>query len=281
MSNTPYDLATPANTAPVTDVNRQINAGDRQVLPVVEEDLQVGKRQVERGGVRVYSHVTERPVEEQVSLHEEHVTVDRHAVNRPLTDADQAAFKEEIIEVREMAEEPVIAKEARVVEEVVVGKQATDRTETVRDTVRRTDVNVEQLDTAHTGRFNNFEGYENDFRNNFKTAYANRGLTYEQVSPAYEYGYDLSSDPRYRGRDWNSIEPDIQRDWETRQPGTWNNFKDAIRYSWDKVTGAERGGIKTGGYDLGGTPDTRGITEKVADAVTGDRIDDKTGKPVA
>jgi len=41
-----------------------------------------------------------------------------------------------------------------------------------------------------------------------------------------------------------------------------------------------RDGVQTGGQDVDGTPDTRGISEKVADAVTGDRIDDKTGKPV-
>jgi hypothetical protein len=39
-------------------------------------------------------------------------------------------------------------------------------------------------------------------------------------------------------------------------------------------------GIQTGGRAYDGTPDTRGITEKAADAFTGDRIDDKTGKPV-
>ena len=53
----------------------------------------------------------------------------------------------------------------------------------------------------------------------------------------------------------------------------------------DTVTGlgaheSRRDGIQTGGTDYDGTPDTRGVSEKVADAVTGDRIDDKTGKPV-
>jgi len=72
----------------------------------------------------------------------------------------------------------------------------------------------------------------------------------------------------------------VQRDWEARRPGTWDKFSNAIRYAWDKATGAERGGIKTGGQNIDGSPDTRGITEKVADTLTGDRIDDKTGKPV-
>ncbi len=279
----------PIPTTPTAQTNlnatparaQNVNATDQEVaLPVVEEELQVGKRQVQRGGVRVYTHLTETPVEENVQLREEHVTVDRHPVNRPVSEGELAAFQEGTIEVTETAEEPVIAKQARVVEEVVVGKEATQRTETVRDTVRRTDVEVEPLGGEHVSRTANYDAWANDFRNNFNTTYANRGMTYEQYEPAYRYGYDLAEDRRYSGQDWTTIEPQIQRDWETRQPGTWSNVRGAIRYAWDKATGAERGGIKTGGQDIDGTPDTRGITEKVADAVTGDRIDDKTGKPV-
>jgi len=121
-----------------------VNTGGEQVIPVVEEELSVGKRQVQRGGARVHTFVTETPVQEQVTLHEEHVTVDRRPVDRAVTGAD-TTFKEGVIEVTETAEVPVVAKEARVVEEVVVGKTATDRTETVQDTVRRTDVEVEEI----------------------------------------------------------------------------------------------------------------------------------------
>ena len=129
-------------TAPAT--TGTVKAGDEQVLQVVEEDLAVGKRQVQRGGARVHTYVTERPVEESVTLHEEHVTVERRPVDRAVTGAD-AAFREGSIEVTETAEVPVVAKTARVVEEVVVGKTATDRVETVSDTVRRTDVEVEEI----------------------------------------------------------------------------------------------------------------------------------------
>lgn len=136
-----FDTTTrPAATA--TDLR------DQAVIPVVEEELAVGKREVQRGGVRVYTHVTERPVEENVNLHEEHVTVDRRPVDRPVTGADVDNLRDQSFELRETAEEAVVSKDARVVEEVVVGKQATDRTETVRDSVRRTDVDVEELDGA-------------------------------------------------------------------------------------------------------------------------------------
>lgn len=123
---------------------RELNAASRTRIPVVEENLQVGKRTVERGGVRVYTRVVERPVEEQVSLREERARVERHAVDRPVTDADMAALREGTIEVRETVEEPVVQKVARVVEEVDVGKEVEERTETVRDTLRHTEVDVDE-----------------------------------------------------------------------------------------------------------------------------------------
>jgi uncharacterized protein (TIGR02271 family) len=118
-----------------------------QAIPVVEEELRVAKREVETGGVRVNTSMSERPVEARVDLREEHVRVERHRVDRPASGADlDAATRDGTIEVTETAEVAVVGKDARVVEEVVVGKEATERTETVRDTVRRTDVQVEQLD---------------------------------------------------------------------------------------------------------------------------------------
>jgi stress response protein YsnF len=113
-------------------------------IPVVEEHLQVGKREVQGGRVRVYTRVLERPVEASVNLREEHARVDRQAVDRPATEADLRAFKEGSMEIRERAEVPVVEKQARVVEEVRVGKQVEERTETVRDKVRKTEVQVEE-----------------------------------------------------------------------------------------------------------------------------------------
>jgi uncharacterized protein (TIGR02271 family) len=126
---------------------RTLGAGQTVAIPVTEEELQVGKREVEGGGVRVRTAVSERPAEGKVNLREERVTVERRPANRPATDADfdKAAVAVEATAKREVA---VAAKTARVVEEVVVGKAATERTETVRDTVRRTDVSVEKIEKA-------------------------------------------------------------------------------------------------------------------------------------
>ena len=116
-------------------------SGD-QVIPVAQEQLRVGKRDVSHGRVRIRSYVVETPVEEQVTLREERVAVERRPVDRALGDAEQA-FQERTIEAEERGEEAVVSKEARVVEEVVVRKDVEQRTETVSDTVRRTEVDVE------------------------------------------------------------------------------------------------------------------------------------------
>jgi uncharacterized protein (TIGR02271 family) len=113
-----------------------------EVIPVVEEELHVGKREVGHGRVRIQSRVVERPVQEQVNLREERVHVERRPADRPLSEGD-AAFRDRTIEAEERSEEAVVSKEARVTEEVVVRKDVEERTETVSDTVRKTEVDVE------------------------------------------------------------------------------------------------------------------------------------------
>lgn len=135
--------AAPLSAAEI-EAERQRVVSEKQTIPVVEEELQISKRQVARGGVRVFTRIAERPVEETVRLREEHATVERHRVDRPATEADLAAMKEGTLEVRETAEEAVVAKTAKVVEEVEVGKEASEKTETIRDTVRHTEVEVEE-----------------------------------------------------------------------------------------------------------------------------------------
>jgi stress response protein YsnF len=114
-----------------------------QVVPVFEERLNVGKRVVEQGHVRVRVYTVEHPVQEGVTLREQRVAVERRPVDRPASSVPGEAFKDRTIDVTTHREEPVIAKEARVKEEVVVRQEADQRTETVRDTVRHTEVEVE------------------------------------------------------------------------------------------------------------------------------------------
>jgi uncharacterized protein (TIGR02271 family) len=118
-------------------------ASGEETIPVMEEQIDIGKRAVERGGVRVRTYVRETPVEEQVTLREEHVRVERRPADRAAEDLTPDAFQDRTIEVRETAEEAVVSKTARVTEEVVIRKDVEERVETVRDTVQRTEVEVE------------------------------------------------------------------------------------------------------------------------------------------
>jgi uncharacterized protein (TIGR02271 family) len=133
------------NAAPGAERDEFAVPSAEEVIPVVEEELQVGKREVERGGVRVQKRVTETPVEEEVSLREEHVNVRRFDTDYTFHGHESEAFKESLIEVKEAYEELVVNKKARVVEEVVINKETEEHTETVRETLRRTDVEVEPL----------------------------------------------------------------------------------------------------------------------------------------
>ena len=118
-------------------------------IQLAEEQLSVGKRAVNRGTTRIRRFVVETPVEEQVSLRDETIRVERRAVTggTPVTAAD---FIEKTVEMTETDEEAVVAKTARVVEEVVVSKDVTERVETIRDTVRRDEVEIEKIPSAKT-----------------------------------------------------------------------------------------------------------------------------------
>ena len=116
-------------------------------IPIVEEQLRVGKREVSRGGARVRSYVREVPVHEQVNLREEHVSVERRPMTGETTRAGALgadAFQERNIEMTETTEEAVVAKDAVVKEELVVRKTAEERVESIDDTVRRTEVDVDE-----------------------------------------------------------------------------------------------------------------------------------------
>lgn len=131
-------------------------------IPIVEEELKVGKREYQRGGARVRSFIREVPVHEQVALREEHVEVERRPVGERLDPAEASSLlQERTVEMTETAEEAVVAKEARVVEEVVVRKTAEEHVEQIEDTVRRTEVDVDRDATGSSDRSALFDNDRN------------------------------------------------------------------------------------------------------------------------
>lgn len=139
------------------------NVVEEQRIPIVEEELRVGKREVTRGGARVRSYVREIPVEEQVTLREEHVSVERRPVQQQGLQSTQNAedlLQDREIEMRETSEEAVVQKVANVREELVVRKTAEEHVEQVSDTVRHTEVEVEEgaADRSAFGSFGSGDG---------------------------------------------------------------------------------------------------------------------------
>jgi len=130
------------NTAGIPDSD--FEAGESKKVPIIQEEMQVGKREVETGGVRLKSRIFDRPVEENLRLRKERVYVERNPADRPATEADFNAFKEGTIETTETSEIPVVNKESRVVEEVNLRKDVEEKDEKIRGSVRRQDVEVEQ-----------------------------------------------------------------------------------------------------------------------------------------
>jgi stress response protein YsnF len=126
-----------------SDTTPSLDTGSEDAIEVVEEKLRVGKRDSEHGRVRVRSYVVETPVEEDVTLRQETVRLERRPVDRVIEGDAAAAFVDRTVEAVETSEEAVVSKEARVVEEIILAKSVDTRTETVHDTVRRTEVEVD------------------------------------------------------------------------------------------------------------------------------------------
>jgi len=228
-----YRTRSSSSTGMDTDMSNQTTRtteDGKMVLPIVEEQVDVTKREVEKGRVHVYTEVTEKPVSTDVTLRQENVTVERRPADRPVSPND-AAFREQDIELTERAEQAVINKSARVVEEVVVGTDVTQQSQTVSDTVRRTDVHVERDNT-------DFNTYDSVFRSDFQTRYGSSGRSYDVYMPAYQYGYTMATDPNYANQDWSTFESNARTRWEREHPDTmWDDIKDAAQHAWNTVRG--------------------------------------------
>jgi stress response protein YsnF len=116
--------------------------GDQQVIAVGEESLDVSTRRVYGAQTRVRRVVEAVPVERRVELHDETITVERRPHVGEATD-DEALAEHEYI-MSESREVPVVSKQRRLKEVVVLRKHSTPRVEIVRDVVRRADVQIEQ-----------------------------------------------------------------------------------------------------------------------------------------
>jgi stress response protein YsnF len=124
------------STAPAAAA--RTDSGEERTIPLPEEQLEVGKRATETV-LHVRTYVVEEPVQQDVTLHDERTIIERRAA----TGATAGEPAEREFEIRERREEPVVEKRAGAGEELVIRKEAEDRTERVSDTVRKTKVEIE------------------------------------------------------------------------------------------------------------------------------------------
>ncbi|WWO98759.1 MAG: YsnF/AvaK domain-containing protein [Candidatus Dasytiphilus stammeri] len=121
-------------------ISNEDNCDD--ILQLAEEQLEVGKKIVKEGSTRVRRFVTEKDVEVEVPLHEEHATIFRRSINKNKC-PDKFDWSDTVVEITETTEKPVVNKTAHIVEEIIVRKEGRDRIEKIHDTVRKQEVKIE------------------------------------------------------------------------------------------------------------------------------------------
>jgi len=233
--NRVYLQGTGATTGTGANIATGAAAGEVRV-PVVEEQLQVGKREVDLGEVEIRRRVVEEEQSVPVTLRREEVTVEQVGTpTRPLQPGEDA-FQEGTIRVPVRGEEAVVAKEAVVTGEVVVEKDVTNQQQQVADTVRRTEVDFdENYNQARTG-------FQQDFttRASSATDDRSRNRTFEHAEPNYRAGYQAGTDQRYSGQEFETVEPDLRRQYES---SGWN----ATTGGTGATSGTGTSGAKTQG----------------------------------
>ena len=199
-------------------------------VPVAEERLTVGKRDVDLGEATIRKTVTEEQQTVPVTLVNEEVRVEERDITDRRANAGEDLFKEETIRVPLHGEEAVVAKEAVVTGEVVIEKDAVSEERQVTDTVRKQRVDVDKayqeargtIEQAHTTRA------------------GRSGRSFEQAEPNYRAGFTSAHDERYADQDFDTAEPELRRNYETTSTQTgdsWEQLRQEVREGWDKARG--------------------------------------------
>ena len=207
--------------------------GEQIVIPVVEERLTVGTREVDLGEVIVRKRVVEETTMVPVTTRREEIEIVRREAGQPWPPgADEAAPGVELTRVPLRGEEPVIGIRQVVAREVVIDKGRVAEERQITDTVRREHVEVEE-------RYRQVRPHlQEQFaaqRPQAPDAWA-RGRTFEQAEPQYRAGFSAASDPRYAQRDFAEVEPQLRQDLDTTaldDGDRWQQLRAEIRAGWD------------------------------------------------
>jgi len=137
-------------------------AGQEQVIiPLYQENVKVGKREVDAGGVRIRKHVTTEPLNQDLELRQETLSIDRLPADQggAATTTGQGAattaaapqegqlgqpFQEGEITIRLQKEEPVVERSMTQSGKIVAQKRSTTQQTTVKENVRKEQVDIEK-----------------------------------------------------------------------------------------------------------------------------------------
>jgi hypothetical protein len=89
--------------------------------------------------------------------------------------------------------------------------------------------------------FDKFVKHESRFKDHYQAHFSTSHYEYNQYRPAYQHGFELGLDPRFRKMDWSNVEPEARRTWDESTMGIWSQYKDAVRYGWEQGVALERG----------------------------------------
>jgi len=206
--------------------------GDSIRVPVREEQLVVDKHEVPAGEVEIHKNVVEEQQHMMVPTEREEVEIHRRPVNRP---SDQPVSEGQTIHVPLTEESVEVSKRAVVREEVEVTKNVVQEDHPVSETVRREEVQVERKDWSEAMP---------RFRQEWQTRYGTGEGRWDDYEPGYRYGWEMSHDPRFEGRMWSDIEPELRTgysSWAERQgfraePNAWERIRDPVRNAWENAT---------------------------------------------
>ena len=88
--------------------------------------------------------------------------------------------------------------------------------------------------------FDKFVKHESRFKDHYQSHFSTSNYEYNQYRPAYQHGFELGLDPRYRKMDWSHVEAEARRTWNESTMGLWSQYKGAVRYGWEQGAALER-----------------------------------------
>lgn len=219
-----------------------------------EETLTPVKQATQAGEVQVQKVVHEKQEQVPVNLRHEEVVIERHAVDRPVNPNEVDDMTDQVISVPVYEERAELQKQARVTEEVTVGKRAQEEQQTLTGTTRHEHLEVNQTGnvqvtgntgttgqgqaTGHARTTQQWSEVMPTYQQHWQQSHGTSGGSWEEAEPGYRYGYEMRNDPRYQGRSYNEVESDLRQGWGQSQGGAktgWDKVSANVREAWNDM----------------------------------------------